>query len=549
MKEKISNKQWALIYVAAWVLLNLVLSTFTDLAEDEAYYWLFAKFLDWGYFDHPPMIAVMIKAGGWLFPAELGVRFFTVIFSGLTLYLLFYISEFKNMKLMFLLFLSSPAFQAFGFISAPDVPLMFFGTLYLLFFKRFMENDSLKNSLLLGVVAALMMYSKYHGILLILFTLLPNIKLITRRSFWIMTLIAIVLFLPHIWWQIQNDYPSLQYHLVDRVNRAYELKFTTQYLLGQFAFCGPVLFLLFFRFIGTTSSPFYKTIKWAGLSVFLFFLLFSFRTFIEANWGAAGYIPMILFVHSCVKTDLAKAWKIALYTVVFALLLLRIVLMFPNDIIGFSVVKQFYRDKDLHPEIHKMAGDLPVVFLNTYQKPSKYYFYFGSPAFTLNSYWYRRNQFDKWPIQRDLQGKTVMMLATDNFEGAKLLKTKAADIYYAEKPIFKSYGYIQLTVGKKEFEISEHQSLRDTLVIKNVWEKELSYDSTKIEIGVLVRKIGSESVFKVADISEKDLRSGHKIPFEIPALLAKGEYQLIFGIKDNISLILWNSPIYKLTVK
>ena len=160
MKEKISNKQWALIFVAAWIVLNLLLSAFTDLAEDEAYYWMFAKFLDWGYFDHPPMIALMIKAGGWLFAGELGVRFFTVLFSGLTLYLLFYISEFRNVKLMFLLFLTSPAFHAFGFISAPDAPLMFFGTLYLLFFKRFLEKDSLVNALLLGIVASMMMYSQ-----------------------------------------------------------------------------------------------------------------------------------------------------------------------------------------------------------------------------------------------------------------------------------------------------------------------------------------------------------------------------------------------------
>ena len=261
MKEKISNKQWALLYVATWVVLNLVLSAFTDLAEDEAYYWMFAKFLDWGYFDHPPMIAVMIKAGGWLFGEELGVRFFTVIFSGLTLYLLFYITEFQKVKLMFLLFLTSPAFHAFGFISAPDVPLMFFGTLYILLFRRFMENDSVKNALLLGIVSSLMMYSKYHGILLILFTLLPNLKLLLRKSFWITTAVALILFLPHIWWQIQNDYPSVQYHLVDRVNRNYQFSFTYQYLLGQIGFCGPVLFLLFFRFIKTPASPFYTTMK------------------------------------------------------------------------------------------------------------------------------------------------------------------------------------------------------------------------------------------------------------------------------------------------
>ncbi len=549
MKEKISNKQWALIFVAAWIVLNLLLSAFTDLAEDEAYYWMFAKFLDWGYFDHPPMIALMIKAGGWLFAGELGVRFFTVLFSGLTLYLLFYISEFRNVKLMFLLFLTSPAFHAFGFISAPDAPLMFFGTLYLLFFKRFLEKDSLVNALLLGIVASMMMYSKYHGILLIVFTLAPNIKLITRKSFWITAMVALILFLPHIWWQIQNNYPSVQYHLVDRVNRNYEFSFTGKYLIGQFGFCGPILTLLFFRYITNSSSIFYRSMKWTALSVFLFFLLFSFRTFIEANWGAVAYIPLILYVHSCIEVDLGKIWKFISYAIVFVLFLLRATLMFPNDVIQFSVTQQFYRDKKFFPKVHEVAGDLPVVFLNTYQKPSKYYFYFDVPAFSLNSFWYRRNQFDKWPIQRDMQGKTVMIVSTDGFGDAQHCKTKEADFYYLKKFNFKSYGYIQLYSDKKEFEVPQGEKLRDTLIVNNIWNESVHYDSTKIDIGVVVKGGVDEQLFVVAQVLEKDLYSGHHIPFEIPAILGKGKYRLIFGINEEYTITLWNSSIYSLTVK
>jgi len=549
MKEKISNKQWAIIFVAAWIVLNLILSAFTDLAEDEAYYWMFARFLDWGYFDHPPMIALMIKAGGFLFANELGVRFFTVIFSGLTLYILFYITEFRNVKLMFLLFLTSPAFHAFGFISAPDVPLMFFAALYLLVFKHYIEKDSLKNSLLLGLISALMMYSKYHGILLILFTILPNLKIITRKTFWLTTFFALLLFLPHIWWQVQNGYPSVQYHLVDRVNRAYEFNFTFQYFLGQIGFCGPILFLLFFRFITAPVSPFYKTMKWTTISVFLFFLAFSFRTFIEANWGAIAYLPLILFVHNSIRTDLGKVWKIVAYVVVTILLLLRIVLMFPNDILQFSVTKQFYRDRDFYPKVHELAGDLPVVFLNTYQKPSKYSFYFGSPSFSLNSFWYRRNQYDKWTIQKDLQGKEVMIIATDNFPNAQHVKAKYSDIYYLKKSNFKSYGYIQLTANKKEFTISKGEMLKDTLIVKNIWDNALHYDSTAIEIGVVVKKTNGESSFVVAEILEKDLFSGNKIPFEIPIVLDKGEYNLIFGFNSDLTQTLWSSPVYKLSVK
>ena len=47
------------------------------------------SFPTWGYFDHPPMIAILIKAGTFFFQGELGVRFFIVILNTLTLYIIY----------------------------------------------------------------------------------------------------------------------------------------------------------------------------------------------------------------------------------------------------------------------------------------------------------------------------------------------------------------------------------------------------------------------------------------------------------------------------
>lgn len=45
------------------------------LLVEEAYYWNYAQHLDWGYLDHPPMVAVLIKACTFLFGTnEFGVR-------------------------------------------------------------------------------------------------------------------------------------------------------------------------------------------------------------------------------------------------------------------------------------------------------------------------------------------------------------------------------------------------------------------------------------------------------------------------------------------
>ena len=70
-----SHKKTRTIFYAAWLVLALIQAWGTELFDDEAYYWVYSKFLDWGYFDHPPMIAVLIKIGYFIFPSELGVRY------------------------------------------------------------------------------------------------------------------------------------------------------------------------------------------------------------------------------------------------------------------------------------------------------------------------------------------------------------------------------------------------------------------------------------------------------------------------------------------
>ena len=48
-----------------------------ELSYDESYYWMYSQFMDWGYFDHPPMVALFIKMGTYIFGnTALGVRFF-----------------------------------------------------------------------------------------------------------------------------------------------------------------------------------------------------------------------------------------------------------------------------------------------------------------------------------------------------------------------------------------------------------------------------------------------------------------------------------------
>ena len=66
----------------ALVALRLVAAAFTPLTFDEAYYWMWSKHLAGGYYDHPPMVALVIRAGTLIAgDTELGVRLVSILLA------------------------------------------------------------------------------------------------------------------------------------------------------------------------------------------------------------------------------------------------------------------------------------------------------------------------------------------------------------------------------------------------------------------------------------------------------------------------------------
>src|SRR5687767_12737796 len=104
-----TEQQARVFFYAAWFLLGLLQAMFTELQDDEAYYWVYAQFLDWGYFDHPPMTALLIKAGSSVLDKELGVRMLPLILNTATIAITESLLENKNRKLFYAICLSLAA--------------------------------------------------------------------------------------------------------------------------------------------------------------------------------------------------------------------------------------------------------------------------------------------------------------------------------------------------------------------------------------------------------------------------------------------------------
>src|SRR6185312_7324884 len=66
--------------ILALVALRLVAAAWTPITFDEAYYWMWSKHLAGGYYDHPPMVALVIRAGTMIAgDSEFGVRLVSIL--------------------------------------------------------------------------------------------------------------------------------------------------------------------------------------------------------------------------------------------------------------------------------------------------------------------------------------------------------------------------------------------------------------------------------------------------------------------------------------
>src|SRR5438477_7947797 len=72
----------AALVILAMIVLRLIAAAYTPITFDEAYYWMWSKSLAGGYYDHPPMVAYVIRAGTMIAgDTELGVRLVSILLA------------------------------------------------------------------------------------------------------------------------------------------------------------------------------------------------------------------------------------------------------------------------------------------------------------------------------------------------------------------------------------------------------------------------------------------------------------------------------------
>jgi len=526
-----------LIFYSAWLMLGLIQSGLTELQDDEAYYWVYSKFLSWGYFDHPPMIAMLIKLGYAIFPNELGVRLLPLLLSVLSLMLIEKLTTKKNPILFYIIALSIAVLQLTGFIAVPDIPLIFFTALFFYCYKKFADKQSFLNTALLSITIALLFYSKYHAVLIVLFTLLSNIRLFTKYQTYVAGILALLLFTPHLWWQYQHNWMSFRYHLFESNVNAYKFSFTADYILGQLLLPGPVagFILLPAAFLYKPQNATEKALRYTMIGIYAFFLLSSFRGKVEANWTSPVIVSLMVLSHQFIIHRIR--WQKILYRLLpltmLLVLLARIIMII--DIVPLKEIKlRYHAWKEWPAEMKKITQGLPVVFSNSYQRASKYWFYTGQMTYSQNWYRERRNNYNFWSVEDAMLGKAVYFL--DKFDLQRFsdsLKTPVGWVGYLYDSTLMSFAKIKIQATPQQTRIKEGEefSLNCKVEIPKRYSDFINShniinDTTRI--GVFKGQKWLRDIFTILTL--KQLNSEKQFQLKIDPALPKGKYYLRFAI-------------------
>ena len=407
--------------VAALTVLRLLLCGIIELLPEETYYWTYAQHPALGYFDHPAMVAWIIRAGTALFgDTALGVRLVTFIFWAGSAGLLF-----LNGRMWFgrrtaltatLLFTLLPVYVGIGLIVTPDAPLVFFWLATLYMMSKALYTGRGGYWLLAGVTFGGALLSKYYALLLapsLLWFLLLSPKYrhwLRRPEPWLALPIALVVFSPTIIWNSHHQWASFLFQSTRTAGPSKNtLRNVSLFWLVQLALLTPPVFVLFAAAAarGIRRGWLQHEDRWNfvasfSLPLFCLFAAASFKTEIHVNWTAPAFLSLALGGAAILLEGLdsqdptrAKRWRLGSWATI-ALCAVAIILGHTSLAWGFPRFLAYthaggwqataHRVDDLRARIRDETGQTPFVLGIEKYSAAEVGFYLHEPYECVNAY-------------------------------------------------------------------------------------------------------------------------------------------------------------------
>ena len=415
------------ITIAAGAL-RLVIAALTPLFPDEAYYWTWSRHLAGGYFDHPPVIAWLIRAGTLVAgDTPLGVRLFPGIVG--TVAALFLCSAAGRLAgeraalIAALVFAAIPLSAAGLILATPDVPALAAGAATCYAVLRALEHPrrtgaSLRWWCIAGVALGLAVASKYTAVLLPVGIL---VALLVRRNLqarlyepgpYVATAISLLVFSPVILWNASHEWISFTFQLHHGLASVggSVIRRELEFLGGQIGLVSPVIFtmIVIAAVRPAKDPPSLSLLSPIAFVILGFYAYSATKRRVEPNWPALAYLPGVLLLATRASTRRWDSWLRAGVVIAGALTLVVYVSAFipilpvsaRRDPVARSAAWDYLArevNRIYEPRLSRSSSRTHVS-ANGYQEASALAFYMPThpETYSLNLA-ARPNQFDLWP--------------------------------------------------------------------------------------------------------------------------------------------------------
>jgi 4-amino-4-deoxy-L-arabinose transferase-like glycosyltransferase len=338
--------------VAALVVLRLAAAAWTPLTFDEAYYWMWSKSLAGGYYDHPPMVAFVIRLGTLIAgDTELGVRLVSILLALPMSWAVYHAASILfggwRVAASATILLNVTLMAAVGtLIVTPDAPLLAAASFLLFALAKVLETGRGAWWLAVGVAAGAALLSKYTALffgpaILIWLAAVPKLRH-WFASLWLYLggLVALAIFYPVIRWNADHHWVSF----IKQMGRAriedFRPLFIAELIPTQIAFATPLVFILGMmglyalvrRRTGAMGARvLIDTMFW---TIVAYFIWHALHARVEANWFAPVYpafaiaaaVAAVLIPwepRQQLLVDFCRRWAAPSGIVLFALLIVQ----------------------------------------------------------------------------------------------------------------------------------------------------------------------------------------------------------------------------------
>ena len=286
------------------LLLHVMTSGNYGYFRDELYFISCGKRLAWGYVDQPPFVPFVAAISNFLSNGSLllfrvPASMAHAVLILLTGYLAMLLGANRSSALMAgVAVLISPLFLVNGSLLTMNAFEPLFWTTISILIVLLIQRPSLIISITLGVITGLAIINKHSTVFFILplvFSLAISKYRLLLKLKWILIAICIssVIVMPHLYWQIDNNFPMLELLKNGQANKNVEFDFL-KFVSGQVLENHPLNFLI--SLIGLFAFFLDRPLKEYRFFGLVFILFFFLMVFLKAKPYYLAPIYPLLFV-------------------------------------------------------------------------------------------------------------------------------------------------------------------------------------------------------------------------------------------------------------